>query len=259
MKALCVGINSFTHSPQNNLNGCVNDAHMMSAIFEHITDKLPILLLDANASKDRIIYALRDLRDIAKHDKTPWVGFSFSSHGTTYPDSSEEDGLGEALVCADVQVGQNGTWDKDTIITDRELNTLLWTFPEKTTVEIFLDTCFSGGMDRMAGVSMQDRFLPAPGKKMQPEFPSSRITVGLPPNVVMWCASSEAQTSADAYIKSDWHGAFTYSFNKVYQGNPKEKRVGLLIESRQWLARNFYEQLPRLKCWNKSAQHEVGK
>lgn len=258
MKGLCVGINKFANSPKNNLNGCVNDAQMMGIIFEHITERYPLYLLDYDATKERIISSLRSLRDSAKVDKLSWVGFSFSSHGTTYPDSNEEDGLGEALVCADVRV-DNGEWARETIITDKELNTLLWTFPQETTVEIFLDTCFSGGMDRMAGASIQDRFLPAPGQKMLPQFPSSRITVGLPPWVVMWCASSEAQTSADAYIKSDWHGAFSYAFQKVYQGNPKERRVGLLIESRQWLARNFYDQLPRLKCWTKPAQNKVGK
>lgn len=258
MQGLCVGINKFANSPKNNLNGCINDAQMMGIIFEHITERYPLYLLDYDATKERIISSLRSLRDSAKVDKLSWVGFSFSSHGTTYPDSDEEDGMGEALVCADVRM-DNGEWAQETIISDKELNTLLWTFPQETTVEIFLDTCFSGGMDRMAGASIQDRFLPAPGKMMQPQFPSSRITVGLPPWVVMWCASSETQTSADAYIKSDWHGAFSYAFQKVYQGNPKERRVGLLIESRQWLARNFYEQLPRLKCWNKPAQKQVGK
>lgn len=256
--SLCVGINKFADSPQNNLNGCVNDARMMEQIFNHFSGT-PSMLTDSYATKNNIIDILRIERDQSRIDKLHWVGFSFSSHGTTYPDLSEEDGLGEALVCADVRIGANGEWDPDTIITDKELNTLLWTFPKETTVEIFLDTCFSGGMDRMASASLQDRFLPAPGKSMAPQFPSSRITVGLPPWVVMWCASSEAQTSADAYIKSDWHGAFTYSWQKVYQGNPKERRVGLLIESRQWLARNFYEQLPRLKCWNKPAQNRVGK
>lgn len=259
MQALCVGINKFANSPKNNLNGCVNDAQMMGIIFEHITEQYPIYLLDYDATKARIISSLRSLRDSAKVDKLPWIGFSFSSHGTVYPDPSEADGMGEALVCADIKVMEDGELDPLTFITDKELNALLWTFPKETVVEVFFDTCFSGGMDKMAGASIRDRFLPAPGKAMAPQFPSSRITVGLPPWVVMWCASSEAQTSADAYIKSDWHGAFTYAWNKVYQGNPKERRVGLLIESRQWLARNFYEQLPRLKCWNKPAQNRVGK
>lgn len=254
--AVCIGNNHFVHAPQNNLKGCQADAMAMAALLQDLG--VPRVVLRLDSSREDTWGQIKELRDRARTDKLTYAGFSFSSHGTTYPCQEEADGLGEALVCADVRE-KNGEWDPATIIADKELHTLLWTFPPACRVEIWMDTCFSGGMDRMASPSHQGRFLAAPEKALEPVFPNSRITVGLPPNVVMWTASSEQETSADAYIKSGWHGAFTYFWCRAFQAAPEARRVDLLLAARAGLRDAHYDQLPRLKSWNKPAQTQVGK
>ena len=259
MKTFSYGINLFQNS-SNNLNGCCNDSRDMRAlVFSHFfKDREMGHLEDYAATKRDIWAALSSLQERAIIDKLPLVMISGSGHGITYPDRSEADGLGEGIACTDTRVAGKD-WNPDTFISDKDLHKLLCGFPSTTIVEVWLDTCFSGGMDRAMIPGDSHRFMPLPGKKLMPVFPNSRVTVGLPANVIMWTAASENQTAADALLAHEYHGAFTYFWVKAFKENPKSSRLELLLKTRELLAKAGYQQWPRLKCWEKAAQRKVGR
>lgn len=264
---LAVGINHFLR-PGNDLSGCVADEKSMVAVAHSLGITDLVYLDDAMATKRNAWDALRSLVDLAKVGKLSYLGFSWSGHGTHYARPSEPDGLGEALVCYDI-AEKNGEWDRKTIITDQELKDLLNQVPPTCVVEVWLDTCYSGGMDRALtdrifyhkdkSITKADRFLHAP------DNPAGNLRVanvtmsqGLNSNIIMWCASSEAQESEDAYIAGGPHGAFTWYWTQAFKANPKASRVELLLKTRAGLKKGGYDQFPRLKCYNAKAQGKVG-
>ena len=89
-------------------------------------------------------------------------------------------------------------------------------------------------------------------------FANSTMTQGLKPHIVMWCSSSEGETSADAFIKNGYHGAFTYFFGEELKKNPKQTRLELLLNIRKALRNAGYQQTPRLKAWNAKVQLPFG-
>lgn len=256
-KALCCGINHFK-LPGNDLRGCLADAAGMA----HLTQgwgAAVYLFEDGQATKKAVLSKLTDLVAEAKAGKLSYLAFTYSAHGTHYPDPHEDDGLGEALCCYDTAPNASGDdWDMTTIITDKELRNLLNQVPKSCLVEVWLDTCYSGGMDRLASPSRQSRFIHNPGNQVgEMRLANTNLGVGLNSNIVMWCASSEGETSADAYIKNGFHGAFTWFWLKAYQDTPKASRLELLLATRKMLAANHYDQWPRLKAWNTWVQRLV--
>lgn len=280
-KSLAVGINRFLH-PGNDLSGCVPDARAMAAVGE-LLGCSPAILTDSMAVKRNIIRWLGQVLDEALEGKLSYVGFSYSAHGTHYARPEEPDGLGEALVCYDV-ASKGDDWDPDTIIKDWELRKLLNRFPLACTVEVWLDTCYSGGMDRGLVVGLrcphcgvkptlgaqyyheddcplakQGRFLHNPNNPSGIlRVSNANMSQGLNSNIIMWQACSEAQTSADAWIAGGPHGAFTWFWTQEFKVNRKASRVDLLVATRAGLQQDDYNQFPRLKCWNAVAQRVVG-
>ena len=252
-KVLAVGINKFLR-PGNNLNGCVADAKAMSTLLGYKND----LITDTSAIKANVWGHLTRMVDEAKDLQLSYLGFAYSAHGTHYPQPNEPDGLGEALCCYDTQE-KDGDWDPDTIIKDVELRALLNQVPETCTVEVWLDTCYSGGMDRAFGNKHLVRFLHNPGNAAKAlRLSNSTMTAGLNSNIIMWTACSEAQESADAYISGGSHGAFSWYWCQAFAANPKTSRVELLLAARAGLRVGGFDQFPRLKCWNTKAQGRVG-
>lgn len=257
-----VGINHFAiHG--NDLSGCVPDANTMESIGEGLGTIKTSPILDLKAVKkaffDRGNISLAN----ALAGKLTYLGISWSGHGTHYNRPEESDGLGEALCCANIaQLGDD--WDPATIIKDTELRDFLNKFPMTCLVELWLDTCFSGGMDRALSVAntRSNRFLHNPGnfdKLMRVASPNATMNVGLNSNIIMWCASSEAQESADAFIGGGAHGAFTWYWVNRFKANPKATRTQILVDTRKGLSAAGYDQMPRLKCWPVPAQRQVGK
>lgn len=254
-KMLCIGINHFLH-PGNDLSGCVNDAWAMKEIAELLGVESPTVLVDDQVTKLNVMAHLVPAVDEAKIGRLTYLGLAYSAHGTHYPRPEEEDGLGEALCCYDT-AEKDGDWNPDTIIKDSELNLLLNQVPLTCTVEVWLDTCYSGGMDRAWGRT--NRYLHNPGNAEKLiRLSDSTVTKGLNKNIIVWQACSEAQTSADAFIEKGWHGAFSYAWIRAFNSNPRDSRVGILLSTRKWLSINKYSQFPRLKCWNAPAQRACG-
>jgi hypothetical protein len=254
-KFLAVGINHFLR-PGNDLNGCMADADAMRDIATAL-GATTYYLENIFAPKTLVMEHLTNVVLEAKAGKLSYLGFAYSAHGTHYPRPEEPDGLGEALCCYDTDE-KDGDWNPDTIIKDTELRNLLNQVPLTCTVEVWLDTCYSGGMDK--GFELyKNRFLHNPGNVAKAlRLSNSTMNQGMNSNIVVWTACSEAQESADAYISGGPHGAFTWYWCKAFEANPKGSRVELLLATRAGLRAGGFDQFPRLKCWNQMAQGRVG-
>ena len=262
---LAVGINHFK-LPGNDLSGCIPDANAMGAVASLLGITTPNVLTDKNCTKKITMAWLNQAVQDAKAGRVYYIGFSWSGHGTHYPRPEEPDGLGEALVCYDI-AEKGDDWDPATIIKDTELRDLLNQVPQTCLVEVWLDTCYSGGMDRAFGDIVKghpgwpkNRFLHNPNNSAGAlRVANVAMNQGLNSNVIMWCASSEAQTSEDAYISGGAHGAFTWYWTQNFKAKQSLSRVDLLVKTRAGLLAGHYDQTPRLKCWNAKAQTAVGK
>lgn len=260
-KALCVGINLFKNYPESALRGCVNDAKEMSSILQKYYGfkKTEIkVLTDRAASKTNIMANLKKMVQGAIKGQYQYLVFSFSSHGTQVPDldGDEPDQADEAFCPYDL--AQKGyDWDPKHIIRDDELHDLFLQIPANVLLEVYLDTCHSGtglkAIDLL--LTRSPRYLPPPSltgfQKLQGlkarSLRSSLVQAGNP-NHILWAACRDDQTSADAYIDGDWHGAFTFYLCRELQAAQGDlTRRSLLKRVKEQLKKNAYTQVPQLE------------
>lgn len=252
--ALVSGVNKYANYPKSTLAGCIPDAQALQGIFGGLGCEV-VYLADRGATDSAILACLNNFLGQARKAPSFYVGWWHSSHGSHYDRPEEVDGLGEGLCCYNL-AEQGRAWSGG-FIKDQTLRALLNQFPKTGVVEVGLDTCYSGGMDRDLNPAQQPRFLHSPGNPDKLLRLSTEIA-GLNANVVMWQACSEAQTSADAYIKSGYHGAFTWAFGEALKAQPKGSRLEILLAARKILKDRDFDQLPRLKAWNTQVQQAVG-
>lgn len=238
-KALFVGINKFAQYPQFTLNGCVNDAKDMAALYKDLLGfkaSEMTVLSDAQATKAAIMAALKAMVADAKAGKLSYLVFSLSSHGTQMNDTSgdEPDGKDEAFVPHDI-AEKAGGWDPAHIISDDELHDLFSQLPATTLLEVYLDTCHSGTGMRGAEFgpySPRPRYIAPPDHEFGRKSAKVRgFTLNRPPKKarkgaaaskdvagqhhVLWTGCKSNETSADAYFSGRYNGAFTYNYVKV--------------------------------------------
>ncbi len=260
--ALCVGINQFKNYPAATLRGCVNDAEDMASLLKDLfgyRDGDILKLTDRQATKTRIMAALRKMVDGAQEGRYASLVFSFSSHGTQVPDLDEDesDKADEAFCPHDLAQAGPG-WDRDHLIVDDELHALFARVPPEVHLEVYLDTCHSGtglkGVDLL--LDRKVRYLPPPSLAAFRDM-ERRLARGLGGKLfrdeaarpVLWAACRADQTSADAGIDGGWHGAFTYFFcRELRKAANGLSRAGLLKQVRQGLAAGQYSQVPQLEC-----------
>ncbi len=271
-KALCVGINKFKNYPAATLQGCVNDANDMSALFQKLLGFQAgdiSVLTDAQATKANIISNLKAMVDGAKAGKYTYLVFSLSSHGTQVPDLSgdEPDRADEAFCPHDLAQAGN-QWDPNHVILDDELRDLFIQLPSNVLLEVYLDTCHSGtglkGIDML--LDRTPRYLPPPSLEAFEQVENKRsrglrhgfLEKGIVHNI-LWAACRADQTSADANISGGWHGAFTYYFCKeMYDCKNALSRAMLLSKVRADLAKGKYSQIPQLETEATNRQLKIG-
>ncbi len=253
--ALASGVNRYNNYPQDELQGCVPDAEMMQRVFAQMGCNV-IILRDSVATDIYILKQLQNFLTKVKAADAYYVGWWHSSHGSHYPRPGEPDGLGEGICCANLSE-KDGEW-REGFIKDAYLCNLLNSFPTNGIVEVGLDTCYSGGMDRALEISAnKPRFIHAPDNiRGQLRLASTGMHEGLNSNIIMWTACSEAETSEDAFIDQGAHGAFTYYWHQSL--SPNISRIEQLLSTRAALRGDSYRQTPRLKAWNVAAQRSFG-
>ncbi len=261
-RALCVGINNFKYFPSAALRGCVNDANDMENLFKILfgfqADNI-VKLTDAKATKANIMKNLQEMLVGAKSGKYSHLVFTMSSHGTQVPDLSgdESDRVDEAFCPYDLKEKQD-EWDPEHIIVDDELRDLFIQLPDEIVLEVFLDTCHSGtGLKAIDLIwDRQTRYIPPPSLeafkrvegKRQRGLNKALLEKGMRQHI-LWAACRADQTSADANIDGDWHGAFTYYFCKEMKASQnKLSRNEILEKVRKDLQEADYTQIPQLEC-----------
>ncbi len=256
-RALLAGINNYKSI--SGLRGCVNDVinvrNLLVECFGFNNSDIRVLL-DERATKDGILKRLAWLADISKDGDT--VVFHFSGHGSQIPDlnrDEQEDKLDE-LICP---------WDMDwagVYITDDDLALYLNRISPGVRVEVILDCCHSGTGIRDIGCRTSEpdiyphsyRFVDAPPglqliQKDVESLPIIKRMYSPGENQVLWAGSQSSQTSADAYIRGSYNGAFTYflcNHVKRVSGNITRKEV--MSRVRESIAKVGFEQVPQLDC-----------
>lgn len=273
-KALLVGINKFAKYSQFALNGCVNDAKDMAALYKDLlgfkTSEMTILT-DAQATKTNIMANLKAMVADARAGKLGYLVFSLSSHGTQMNDTSgdEPDGKDEAFVPYDI-AEKSGSWDPSHIISDDELHDLFLQLPANALLEVYLDTCHSGTGLRGAEFgphAPRARYIAPPDHEFGKKTAKMRgFTLSGPPSSkakkgaasaskeavagahhMLWTGCKANETSADAYFNGRYNGAFTYYYLKVMRDTKnKLSRKDVIAKMRTLMNGNF-AQNPQLE------------
>jgi len=257
-RALLVGINKYK-IPGADLNGCVNDVTNVRDIllkYFSFSVKEIRLVVDERATKKGIMKRLNWLAKNAKPGDR--VLFHFSGHGSQIRDRDGDelkDNLDEILCPHDMD------WD-GTYIVDDELQEFFGSLPKGVNLEVLLDCCHSGTGTREArgieglpqDLSFRPRFLTPPADILarvdDDDLEVKKLLKGGNPlNHVLFSGCKENQTSADAYIKGSYNGAFSYYFCKqLRDGQGELSRGDLLKRVRASLRYNGFSQVPQLEC-----------
>lgn len=274
-KAICAGINKFKSI--GGLNGCVNDTLNMRDIlktFYKFENADIHMLADDRATKSAILDRFNSMLQISVSGDI--VIFHLSSHGSQIRDRHGDDlkdNMDELFCCYDMDWGKT-----DSYILDDDFAKILASKPMGVEVEILLDTCHSGTGTRGCNFLEQPmefptkyRYCPPPvdiasrfegeenslkktkmfdciktnNKDLSSEG-SSRLIVKM--DHILWAGCKDSQTSADAYIKGSYNGAFTYYFCKhIRDANGKITRPDLLKRIRASLKYEGYSQVVQME------------
>lgn len=211
-KALCIGINDYPGS-DNDLSGCVNDAHDWAEELDRrgfaVTQ-----LLDKAAKRAAMIQAIGDLVDgAAKGDS---LIITYSGHGTWVPDASgdEPDGRDEALCPYDL--GSKGP------LLDDDLHTLLSRRAAGVRIVLISDSCHSGSVTRGEAADLDPgmpkvRFLPPQvWMKKATSLPAALVSVASRGGFtraggdLLLAGCQDTEYSWDTSFHGRPNGAFTY-------------------------------------------------
>ena len=259
--ALCVGINEFEHLPRSSwLQGCVNDARDLAGLLQAnygFAEADITMLLDSQATKEQVVARLSSMLDRAAAGELQHIVFTFSSHGTQIPDTSDDeaDRLDEAFACYDIN-NSGDSWDPATVISDDELFALFARLPDGVVFDVVLDTCHSGtglkSLDLLPG--RRPRFLPAPTPRgvATSEFADTRalrdlVKTGKGVKPVLLAACRADQTAADAFLDGRYNGAFTYNFIKAVTGGGALGRAEILKQVSKGLRAGGFDQVAQLE------------
>jgi hypothetical protein len=150
-RALLVGINQYS-DPQNRLDGCVNDAFLISAALQEsgFEPEEIRLVCDDRATAAGILDRLHWLLDdTAPGDQRM---FFYSGHGAQMPSygpGAEVDRLKECLCPYDFD------WSEARAITDAQFLELYSQLPYDSHFVAIFDCCHSGGMVRASGAKVR--------------------------------------------------------------------------------------------------------
>jgi len=257
-RALLVGINKYKDAP---LRGCVNDSILLrQMLIDRFGFNQPSairMLLDERATTKNIKERLEWLVDGAKAGDV--LFFAFSGHGSqvvnlNYEEDPEPDGLDEILCPIDLD------WEEK-MITDDYLSELFDSLPDGVNLTVFLDSCHSGtGIRDIGNPIIRYRYIPAPldilsrlGLDLTQDHPIATPTRSVKDTFsqtgILISGCKDFQTSADAFIGQQFHGAATYFLYFVLKENQFSITYKDLVNDMNSLLDKFgFEQDPQLEC-----------
>ena len=262
-KALCVGINDYPFGEANDLRGCVNDANDWSKLLRNHYDFTDVKqLLDAEATKANILTGLKNL--LAKASDGDVLVFTNASHGTYLADENNDEPKFDEAICPH---------DSDSnLLVDDELRELFMNIPQGVRLTVISDSCHSGSVTRVVETQYRRNRQLNPellkrrklsGEEMAQARKNARATKkekfpesGMNEILLSGCKSS--QTSADAYIANDYHGAMSYYAIKAitdagYKLTYRELHDALL----PMLDDENYDQIPQLEGRDENKDRQI--
>lgn len=204
------------------LRGCINDWYNFQKVDKDlgITNPANVINLIGTAYKRNLVLeALDHLTTMAQPGD--FVLWSNSSHGVQVrnPYSLEQDFIDEALVDNDGK-----------LIVDDEIGEAISKFKKGVTVNVWLDNCYAGTMDRHCRLDNWHV-----------------IQRKVACDVVMMLGCRENQTSADACIKGVYQGAMThYSLEVIKRYNKELTYRDLLERTNGMLLVNRFPQVAQM-------------
>jgi hypothetical protein len=269
-KALLVGLNAYP-DPANTLRGCINDVVQMSTLLQGgfgFDDVRQIrLLTNRRATTAAIKERLRWLLEGTSAGDV--LVFHYSGHGAQVRDRNGdelEDGLDEMICPYDLD------WDDP--FTDDDLCDCLRGLARGVNLTVVLDCCHSGtGLREVADVRtrpVREKYLVPPpdirhraNPVVEDLGPGKRYTMtkartelrlrrfgerAAEAGATLLAACRSDQTSADAWIEGDFHGAFTYFLCVAAEQGRFHLTYGdLITHVRALLKANRFDQVPQLE------------
>jgi hypothetical protein len=256
-RALFVGINDYPGT-FNDLSGCVNDANDWAKLLRNdfgFSDNIT-MLINADATKEKILSALRDLVTSAKGGDV--VVFTYAGHGSQVPDQGvldESDNLDETLYVYD---------GKDII--DDEIRDIIRQIDRDAHLMVISDSCHSGGITReilkrayesdreAAETALKPRYMPPRDKRVAEAVKGSRMPIRrrvlypeseMPEVLLTGCNANES--SYDAYIHGSHNGVMSAMAISLIKSNPKQTYRELHRKLREKLPSSRYPQSPQLE------------
>ncbi len=257
-KALCVGINDYPFGDANDLKGCVNDANDWSNLLRKNFDFADIKqLLNADATKDNLINGLKNLLAGAKAGDV--LVFTNASHGTYLADTDSDEPKFDEALCP---------YDSDSnLLVDDELRELFLNVPDGVRLTVISDSCHSGSVTRVAVNEYRRNRQLSPALLGKPVLSSEEMRAarkgaerfpesGMREILLSGCKSN--QTSADAYIANDFHGAMSYYAIKAIEDARYKLTYAELHEALlPMLEDENYDQVPQLEGKDENKQRQI--
>lgn len=282
-KALLIGINYF--NTQNQLRGCINDAHNMlnflTSRFGYQQQDIVVLTDDQNdmvrvPTRANIIRAMQWLVKDARPNDSLFLHYSGHGGQTKDLDGDEEDGMDDVIYPVDFETAGD-------LVDDIMHDILIKPLQPGVRLTALFDSCHSGTVldlpytystkgvikepnmwkDLGAG-GLQAAMAYASGNKsaLLGSLGSLATTVKSklgtnvdrerviqikfsPADVIMLSGSKDNQTSADAVENGQATGAMSYAFVKVLSLQSEQSYLSLLQNMRQEMA-SKYSQKPQL-------------
>jgi metacaspase-1 len=269
-RAVLVGINKYAQ-PGADLRGCINDVIDIKAALTELygfADEDITTLLDRQATQAAMQAAITDL--VASGEPGDVLVLHYSGHGSHVRDvNGDEDDLRDEVLCP-----HDMSWDVPFL--DDWLRTAYDELAEGVNLTVVMDCCHSGSNNREAfpppDARMIPRYLPNPNLMDQDGVDlddslaarsgsrsgGSRSTsprrrrrgnqdvhiLDLSESLITGCRDD--QTSADARIDGDFHGALTYYLVAAIRELGAEASYRQIHTRTLELLHGEYEQVPQL-------------
>lgn len=227
------------------LNGCINDTNYWSNLYSGQKAANLKALTNKLMTKANMVASLTEMVDTTPDNGLVYV--NYSGHGTIIPPGVQ------SWVPDDFDFDKPATW-----LTYDELDRIFMKHEKRgVLVVVISDSCHSKADPRKHFRSLaspgkaKNRFLQPPPhilKRIVSE-PFNRNVLSVNQDDILLSGCRKDQTSADAYINGDYHGAFTHSLSLTFKdflaghGQAPTYRNAIL-KSRAWLATNGYDQVP---------------
>ena len=242
LRGLVIGIDDYVHIQK--LQGAVNDARDIGEALDDIgVDDLTVLL-DGNATRDRIVAAWRGLLERAAPGDT--LVLAYAGHGAQEPERvprTEDDGQDEVLLLGGFRNAGPGTRER---IVDDEINQWFLDAGRKGLRVVFVaDACHSGTVMRAT-----DPRAPSPTYRYTPPYKlkDDALVLDLPDeaadtgeagedalvHVNFLAAAQEHEKVPEIEVGGEMRGALSYLFARALRGEADIDGDGVLRRDELW-------------------------